>query len=98
MCCRVLVVGAGALGSEMLVKLTALGFRNTEVVDMDTIELSNLTRQFLFRTDHVGRYKAEIAAESVNAYSPVECTFRVCQFVWTDSLWSGQRGDAFVAQ
>ncbi|PJF18857.1 Nedd8 activating enzyme [Paramicrosporidium saccamoebae] len=76
---RVLVVGAGALGSEIVVKLVALGFQKMEAVDMDTIEVSNLTRQSLFRTDHVGRYKAEIVAESVNVYPSVECTFRVCR-------------------
>lgn len=39
-------------------------------VDMDTIEISNLNRQFLFRKRHVGKSKAEIAAEAVRSFCP----------------------------
>ena len=62
--CRLLVVGAGALGNEILKNAALLGFRKVVIVDLDRIEESNLSRTVLYRTEDIGRFKAEVAAKA----------------------------------
>ncbi len=59
-----------AFAGELLKCLVLTGFRDLEVVDLDTIDVSNLNRQFLFRPAHVGRPKSTCAAEVVSAMAP----------------------------
>uniref|UniRef100_A0A6Q2Z6X0 SUMO-activating enzyme subunit 2 n=1 Tax=Esox lucius TaxID=8010 RepID=A0A6Q2Z6X0_ESOLU len=68
--CNVLVVGAGGIGCELLKNLVLTGFKNIEVIDLDTIDVSNLNRQFLFQKKHVGKSKAQVAKESVLQFCP----------------------------
>lgn len=67
---RVLVAGAGALGNEVIKNLALLGIGRLVIADMDTIEISNLTRSPLFRESDAGQYKAVCAARSARDLYP----------------------------
>ncbi|NQV28511.1 MAG: ThiF family adenylyltransferase [Rhodopirellula sp.] len=60
---RVVVIGAGALGNELLKNLALLGVGNVFIADLDRIEKSNLSRSILYRESDCGRMKADVAAE-----------------------------------
>jgi molybdopterin/thiamine biosynthesis adenylyltransferase len=65
-----LVVGAGALGNEILKNLALLGFRNVLIVDLDNIELSNLSRTVLYSDADIGKSKAAAAAGAFQRMAP----------------------------
>merc|ERR1719502_748216 len=74
------LVGAGAIGCEMLKNWALMGVGagaggGVHVTDMDTIEKSNLSRQFLFRAGDIGALKAATAAKAVTVMNPdFKCT------------------------
>ncbi len=67
---KVLLVGAGATGNEVLKNLVLLGVGRILVADLDIIETTNLSRTVLFRPGDEGRPKAEVAAERAAALNP----------------------------
>jgi sulfur-carrier protein adenylyltransferase/sulfurtransferase len=96
---RVLVVGAGALGNEILKNLALVGVGSLLVVDMDKVEMSNLSRSVLFRPEDEGQPKAEVAARAVANLNPdVTIEGKVCNavyelglgvFRWADVILGG---------
>jgi adenylyltransferase/sulfurtransferase len=67
---KVLVVGAGALGNEIIKNLALLGFSKVLIVDMDRIEHPNLSRSVLYRGGDVGCRKADVAARAAGEIYP----------------------------
>lgn len=67
---RVVVIGAGGLGSPVLLYLAAAGIGRIVVVDDDHVSLSNLQRQVLFGTADIGRLKVDAAADAVARLNP----------------------------
>ncbi|KAJ3343385.1 SPS-sensor component ptr3 [Gonapodya sp. JEL0774] len=103
---REFLVGSGAIGCEMLKNWAMMGVGCGEggqiyVTDMDTIEKSNLNRQFLFRPRDVGKLKSEAAVTAVTAMNP-DLTGHVKAFsdrvgtdtenVFDDAFWNGLTG------
>lgn len=71
---NVVVIGAGALGNEIVKNLVLLGVEHLLVVDCDRIEQSNLSRSVLFRSADVGKSKARTAAEAARELSDGQTT------------------------
>lgn len=67
---RVLLIGAGGLGSPAAYYLAAAGVGTIGIIDSDVVEESNLQRQILHNTKRVGQYKAESARETIEALNP----------------------------
>jgi adenylyltransferase/sulfurtransferase len=67
---RVLVIGAGGLGCPVTQYLAAAGVGRLGIVDFDRVDASNLQRQILYQTADIGRLKAEVARERVQAMNP----------------------------
>ncbi|XP_044741483.1 SUMO-activating enzyme subunit 2 [Chrysoperla carnea] len=90
---KILVVGAGGIGCEVLKDMVLTGFTDIEVIDLDTIDVSNLNRQFLFRRQHVSQPKATVARESALEFNP-----NVKIKAYHDSIFSEQFGVGYFEQ
>lgn len=67
---QIFIIGAGAIGCELLKNLAMIGIKNITITDMDTIEKSNLNRQFLFRNNDIGKYKSDCAKDAILKIKP----------------------------
>ena len=93
----VAVVGAGAVGNEVLKNLCLLGVGRIHIIDFDRIEEHNLTRTVLFKTSDVGRFKAEAAAAACQMLEPnAKVTFSNSDFWHSMSLEELQTYDAVL--
>jgi len=78
----IMIIGVGALGCEIAKDFALMGIGKLILVDLDTIETSNLSRQMLFKPGDEGRPKAEVAAErlkEMNLYLKVDYYFEKLQ-------------------
>jgi len=66
----VLIVGAGGLGSPIAIYLAALGIGKIGIVDKDSVEMSNLSRQIIFATNDIGKYKSSSAINKLKKINP----------------------------
>ena len=66
----VLIVGAGGLGSPILIYLAALGIGEIGIVDKDSVEISNLARQIIFTTNDIKKYKSTAAVNKIKKINP----------------------------
>jgi molybdopterin/thiamine biosynthesis adenylyltransferase/rhodanese-related sulfurtransferase len=67
---KVLLIGAGGLGSPSAYYLAAAGVGTLGIIDADVVDESNLQRQILHNTERIGQYKAESARQTINALNP----------------------------
>ena len=67
---KVLVIGAGGLGSPVILYLAAAGVGTIGIVDDDAVDLSNLQRQIVHATKRIGKPKTDSAAQAVAAINP----------------------------
>ncbi len=67
---RVLIIGAGGLGSPAAMYLAAAGVGTLGIVDADEVDLSNLQRQIAHRTEDIGRAKVQSVKETISEMNP----------------------------
>lgn len=82
---RILVVGAGGLGSSALLYLIAAGVGKTGIVENDKVALHNLNRQILYTTDDLGKEKISLASQKLNLLNP-ECRIISHKVWWDDNI------------
>jgi|GEM_PF-873112 len=67
---RLLILGAGAIGSHVLWTMAAIGVGEIAIVDYDRIEESNLNRQLLYEVEDIGKFKVDVLAEKLGKFNP----------------------------
>ncbi len=78
---KVAIIGSGGLGSSLAFALGASGIGTIHMVDFDTVSVHNIHRQIAFKVGDEGRYKAEVAAQIIEARCPfVKAHAHVCDF------------------
>ncbi|MBW1699266.1 MAG: HesA/MoeB/ThiF family protein [Deltaproteobacteria bacterium] len=93
---RVLIIGAGGLGSPAALYLAAAGVGTVGIVDSDIVELSNLQRQIIHFTKDLNTAKVHSAAEKMKALNP-DVTVKVCpEFIRADNIRHIIKGYEFV--
>lgn len=83
---KVLVIGAGALGSSALMYLASAGIGTIGIADYDKIELSNLQRQIIHNTASVGQNKADSAKKAIEAVNPDVSTILYKEKITVDNI------------
>jgi molybdopterin/thiamine biosynthesis adenylyltransferase len=89
---KVLVIGAGAIGNEVLKNLALMSIGHIYIVDLDTIEISNLSRSVLYRASDNGKKKAQAAAQALRQLNPE------CQVYWRAGEIEADLGEGFIRQ
>lgn len=90
---NVLLVGAGGIGCEVAKNLSKIGIKRLTVLDFDTIDETNLNRQFYFRKQHVGNNKAIILQQQIHKIDSSLDIIPLCE-----NLYSKQFTDRFYQQ
>lgn len=94
---RFLVIGAGALGNEVVKNLALLDARRVTIIDFDDIERSNLTRSIFFRESDIGRPKVEVVAERALEVNPdMDITTLTGDMVYELGLGHFRHADAII--
>lgn len=93
---RVLIVGAGGLGSPVALYLAAAGVGTLGIADGDVVSVTNLQRQVIHRTEDVGRPKVDSAEERIHALNPDTKVVKYDEYLTEDSLLDIVREYDFV--
>jgi len=93
---RVLIVGAGGLGSPVALYLAAAGVGTLGIADGDSVSLTNLQRQVIHRTEDVGQAKVDSAERAIHALNPDVQVVKYEEYLTEDSLRDVIRGYDFI--
>lgn len=93
---KVLLIGAGGLGSSGAMYLAAAGVGTIGIADADRVDLSNLQRQIIHKTDDIGRKKTESAKETIHAINPEVIVQTYPMFVTEENIMELICGYDFV--